>query len=139
MQVRSSSIRFRFNFAKTLQATGVLLEFAHDRMEYLRLLKLLYIADRELLAETGRPITGDRVVAMKHGPVLSQVYDTIKGQSAWSSEWAEFVRTEHKDIEKRKPIGRNNLTRGEVVKLQEISLRYEEDSVWELCEQTYEF
>jgi hypothetical protein len=35
--------------------------------------KLLYLADRESLKKTGRPITGDRVVAMEHGPVLRSV------------------------------------------------------------------
>ena len=64
---------FRFDFDKTLQAAGVLLSLDGDRMEQIRLLELLYIADRELLAETGRTITGDRAVAMRHGPVLSQV------------------------------------------------------------------
>lgn len=39
-------------------------------MSYLRMLKLLYLADRESLKETGHTITGDRVVAMEHGPVL---------------------------------------------------------------------
>ena len=73
---------FRFSFEKRLQAAGVLLGLDGDRMERIRLLKLLYIADRELLAETGRTITGDRVVAMDHGPVLSQVYDLIKGQAS---------------------------------------------------------
>lgn len=131
-------MNFPFNFAKTLQAAGVLLGFANDRMEYMRLLKLLYIADREILAETNRPITGDRVVAMKHGPVLSRTYDIIKGESAWSSEWSEYIRTTHKDIERRKTINRDNLTRAEVEKLLEVSERHQGDSVWEICDKTHE-
>ena len=73
---------FRFDFLKTLQASGVLLQLDANRMAYIRLLKLLYIADRELLAETGRTLTGDEAVAMKNGPVLSRVYDLIKGVGA---------------------------------------------------------
>ena len=132
-------MHYRFNFDKSLQASGVLLGFAGDRMEYMRLLKLLYIADREMLAETGRPITGDRAVAMKHGPVLSHVYDIIKGESARSSEWAESVRTDHKDIERRKMIPRDLLTRAEVEKLLEVSERHADDTVWEICDKTHQF
>ena len=51
-------MHFRFNFEKTLQAAGVLMSSDGDRMEHMRLLKLMYIADREMLAETGSPITG---------------------------------------------------------------------------------
>ena len=58
---------FRFSFEKSLQAAGVLLGLDGGRMERIRLLKLLYIADRELLAESGRTITGDRAVALITG------------------------------------------------------------------------
>lgn len=40
--------------------------------------KVLYQADRIHLARFGRPITGDRYVAMKHGPVPSGTYDVLK-------------------------------------------------------------
>jgi len=86
-------MHFQFRFEKALQAAGVLLERAGGRMEYLRLLKLLYIADREMIAQELSPITGDRVVAMKNGPVLSQVYDLIKGTAAKSGEWSCYVST----------------------------------------------
>ncbi len=46
-------MHLRFNFEKSLQAAGYLLELHGDRMEYVRLLKLLYIADREMMAEAG--------------------------------------------------------------------------------------
>lgn len=51
-------IAFSFNFEKALQAAGVVLGEHHGRMKSIRLLKILYIADRELLAETGRTLTG---------------------------------------------------------------------------------
>jgi hypothetical protein len=46
---------------KTIQAIGVLLRQDGVRcMNYMRLLKLLYIADRETLRRTGRPIVARR-------------------------------------------------------------------------------
>ena len=49
-------------------------------MSYMKLLKLLYLADRQALLELGRPITFDRFVAMPHGPVLSRTCDLITSE-----------------------------------------------------------
>lgn len=46
-------------------------------MSYMKLIKLLYLADREALLEWGRPISFDRYFSMKQGPVLSRVYELI--------------------------------------------------------------
>ena len=73
-------MNFRFNFERALQASAYLLRLDGKRMGYLRLLKLLYIADREWLAETGESITGDRAYAMKYGPVLSSDLRPHQGQ-----------------------------------------------------------
>ncbi len=43
------------------------------------LIKMLYLADRELLAKRGQPLTGDQPVSMKNGPVLTTTYDLTKG------------------------------------------------------------
>ena len=39
-------------------------------MAYIKLIKLMYLADRRCLIETGFPITGDRMVSMPKGPEL---------------------------------------------------------------------
>jgi uncharacterized phage-associated protein len=132
-------MNFRFDFDKALQAAGVLLSLDGDRMERIRLLKLLYIADRELLAETGRTITGDRAAAMKHGPVLSQVYDLIKGESSRAGEWGRFIHTVNRAVELRNDPGRGELSRGEIEKLTEVTDRYRDVDDWALSEATHEF
>ena len=71
-------IRFRFDESKAAAAAALLLKLEGGRMNYMRLIKLLYLADRESLIRLGRPISGDRFYAMKHGPVLSSVLDLIR-------------------------------------------------------------
>src|SRR5271155_4089348 len=76
---RGWPVNFPLKVLKTIQAIGVLLRAdGVKRMNYMRLLKLLYMADRESLRETGRPITGGPVTAMERGPVLEEVYDLIR-------------------------------------------------------------
>lgn len=72
-------IRFQFNSVKTTQAAAFLLERHNGSMSKGVLIKLLYLADRELLSRRGQPLTGDQPVSMENGPVLSKTYDLTKG------------------------------------------------------------
>jgi uncharacterized phage-associated protein len=67
----------RFREDKATQAAALLLGWAGGTMNYMKLIKLLYLADRTTLLRWGRPITFARAVSMKHGPVLSEVLDLI--------------------------------------------------------------
>ncbi|MBF0624860.1 MAG: SocA family protein [Magnetococcales bacterium] len=48
-------------------------------MGFHAILKLLFFADKYHLNRFGRPIVGDRYVAMPYGPVASVTYDILKG------------------------------------------------------------
>ena len=124
---------FRLNKDRATQAAGVLLRYASNgQMTRLRLLKLLYIADRESLRDKGRPITGDRIVAMDHGPVLSGIYDMIKNTHADPGSWAVHIRSRGIDVILESNPGVGSLSRYEVQKLQEVSRRYEDLDDWAL-------
>ena len=89
---------FFFDERKAAQAASLLLERHDGRMPYIKLIKLLYLADREALIETGLPITGDRFVSMKYGPVLSHVLDLIKEPNpAEDSVWHSYIAREGYD------------------------------------------
>jgi uncharacterized phage-associated protein len=78
MTRKTRPIRFTFDERKATAVASALLQLAGRSMHYLELLKLLYYADRESLDLYGQPITGDRYVNMRHGPVLRSVYDLVK-------------------------------------------------------------
>lgn len=129
-----------FNILKVAQASAVLLKSEPaQRMSRLRLLKLLYIADRECLTEKSRPITGDRAVAMDHGPVLSQTYDLIKGRDFGSPEWANWFRVIGRDVELTADPGVGKLSRYEIGKLQDVAKRFADQNDWEVAEYTHGF
>ncbi len=129
----------RFDFQKGLQASGVLLRLEDGQMPFMRLLKLLYIAERETLAETAAPIVGDRVVAMARGPVMAHVYDLIKGQSSGSAEWSASIETRGYAVKLVDDPGRGRLSKGEIEKLTDVSERYRSKDHWEISELTHDF
>jgi uncharacterized phage-associated protein len=86
-------MRFPFRDLKTVQAAAYLLKRAGGELNYMTLIKLLYLADREMLLARGLPITGDRAVSMKYGPVLSRVLEFINegGEPNNPSAWFEYI------------------------------------------------
>ncbi len=86
-------IQFRFHPEKAVEAAAVFLKLHGRPMKYLGLLKMLYIADRVALERLEQPITGDRYVSMDYGPVLSGVYDLLKGKPVEDALplWSQFI------------------------------------------------
>src|SRR5438552_180653 len=112
---------FQLDVRKAIQAIAILLRSdLCKEMDYLRVLKLLYIADRESLAETGRPITGDQVVAMKLGPVLSGIYNLIQSTRAETPLWGAFLRKDRYQLELLEDPGVDQLSPYEVAKLEGV-------------------
>ncbi len=72
-----SSMNVQFDKVKTLNA---LLYVANrvQRKDFHKIFKVIYFADRQHLADWGRPITGDTYIAMDAGPVPSRLYDILK-------------------------------------------------------------
>jgi len=131
---------FHFGTRKIVEAAAVVLRTERcGRMSYLRLLKLLYIADRESLRETGRPIVGTRAVAMDYGPVLSEVLNLVKGQHLDEAVWAEFIRKDGYAVELQGNPGVRSLSRYEIDRLVKTAEEYRNTDDWAIVEQTHTF
>ena len=88
-----------FRADKVTQMASTFLRNAGGRMPYIKLMKLLYLADKQMLVERGKPITYDQWVSMRYGPVLSGTYDLIKAARTGSdSYWGRHIRTEDCDV-----------------------------------------
>lgn len=77
LPVHTMPIRFVFNTKKALEAIVWLLQRKPGMTRY-NLAKILYFADKGHLEEYGRPIIGDRYIAMKEGMVPSRVLDMLE-------------------------------------------------------------
>jgi len=71
-------ITFKYNRGKAIQAALWFLAQHGGMLPRLKLVKLLFLADRTHLARYGRPIAGGNYVAMKLGPVCSEFLDDLR-------------------------------------------------------------
>jgi uncharacterized phage-associated protein len=77
----SSTLAPLFDERRTAQAAAYLLYKAGGSLPLIKLMKLMYLAERLSFQRYGEPITGDKLVSMDHGPVLSRTLDCINGFS----------------------------------------------------------
>lgn len=75
-----------FDKEKVTQITSYFLWKHKGFMPYIKLLKLVYLADREALLSLGDTLTGDSFIAMKLGPVPYFTYNSLK-QNNLPNNW----------------------------------------------------
>jgi uncharacterized phage-associated protein len=120
-------LKFTFDERRTVQALGQLMVVLGARENYTKLLKILYLADRRSLVETGRTITGATMVAMANGPVLIEVYKCIKGEPS-DSYWDQHIASVGPyDVELLKVPGDETLSDYDVDLLVELAKKHFHD------------
>lgn len=77
MTSHQSSLTFRFSLDKFINALAYFASQGINDLTKLKAAKLLYLADQYHLFRYGRPITGDRYVAMDLGPVPEGAFQLI--------------------------------------------------------------
>jgi hypothetical protein len=76
---------------------------------------------------------------MKHGPVLSRLYDIMKGEATESPQFEAHIERQGYQLHLVDDPGHADLNRFEIRKLRELSDRYREHGDWDLVEVTHGF
>ena len=128
-----------FNEAKATQAAARLLTLRGGTMSYVKLIKLLYLADREALIRWGRPITTDRYVSLDNGPVVSRMYELIRGEPPQNAFriWRKFI-SDPEDYEVRLlgDPGSRELSRPEQQLIDEVFTQHGRQNRWKVVDFT---
>ena len=135
-----TDMRFVFDAKKTAQAAAYLVQLNDGTLNYMKLLKLLYLADRQSLIDTGLPITGDKWVSMDHGPVLSGIYGqiTMGRPILGSSPWYEYItEADGFDVSVARAPETDQLSKYEVSLLNEVFTRFGKMNKWTLVQWTH--
>ena len=147
-----TSLCFPCSTKKIAQATAVLLQQEpNKKTKYIRILKMLYRADRESIQEIGVPIIGIPTWALPKGPLHSKIKNLIKHEPAPDPEaeecptkeefqlWDTFFEVRVHTIKLIKDPGISQLSEYDIEKLTTISRRYKGKDPWSPVHDSHEF
>ncbi len=140
MAVMKLPISFVFDEKKAAQATAYLLKLSGGQMNYMVLIKLLYMADRKSLIVSEMPITGSHMVSMPHGPVLSEILDLINmGSPDSGNEWFRLIsEPSNYSVSLKEEPDFEELSDFEIEILEGIYQRFGSMDKWRLKDMTHE-
>jgi hypothetical protein len=111
-----------FDIKKAIAAAAYLIEHQGGTEDMFILLKKLYYADRLALIKWGKSITGDSLASLDKGPVVSGIYNLLKGtgQERNLIQWNDVIRREPEyTIVLRKEADKGALSEREMEVLEE--------------------
>jgi uncharacterized phage-associated protein len=111
-----------FDIKKAIAAAAFFIEREHGTEDMYVLLKKLYWADRLALLKWGKPITGDSFASLDKGPIVSGIYNLMKGKGLQKDLilWNDVIsRGEDYKITLRKEADRGALSEREIEVLEE--------------------
>lgn len=132
------TLQFNFDPPKSIQVLAYLTARL-GQVEKVKLMKLVYLADREHFLKTGVSITGDRLVAMKHGPLPSNLLDVLNG-IYWgvSDDIFQTLHINNNVVTVEHDPGSDRLSASETSTLDEILREYGGIEPWALVHQTHD-
>ena len=132
------TLRFAFNLDKSIQVIGYLLSRL-GTTDKVKLMKLVYLADREHFIRHGYPITGDAPYAMPHGPVPSATLDAVDGQTPGAQERVfRYIHVDDFRVSVRSSPGTSVLAADECATLDDVITRHGPTNTWALVNQTHQ-
>lgn len=119
------------------------LDRAGGSLHIIKLMKLLYIAERESLSLYAKPIAGDMYTSMKHGPVLLHTYDMMNGNALPQKQlvWNRFVaaRQEHYIISNKASPKTSSLDNFEIEIVDSVWESFKGFDEWEIEQYTHDY
>lgn len=83
-------LHFDFDYRKATQALNYFARQEGGKINKMKVLKLLYFADRYHIRKYGRLVTNDNYLAMQHGPVPSTSKDIAEANDYLSDEIRDY-------------------------------------------------
>ncbi len=126
-----------YDAEKAAQVAALFLTKAPDHvLDRVKLMKLMYLADRESFSLYGATITDDRFYSLDHGPVPSASYDLSKGAGD-IEQWSRWVTSGSRPYEHQLTPGANiedadALSRADVSVIEAVWDRVGDLSTWDL-------
>lgn len=119
-------IQFRFNEKKLTQIVAYFLKLNNCTINYTKLMKMLYLTDREALKMWRCTLSGDAYVSMPSGPVLSKTLKLIKNSGTQNDGqfWNGFITRQKFNVSLRGDPGVDELSKREIELIDKIYNQY---------------
>jgi uncharacterized phage-associated protein len=125
-------IKFEFNEIKATHAAALFLKLSGGSVNYMKLIKLMYLADRKALQFIERSISTDNYSSMRHGPVLNNIFKIIKSNNV-QSYWYKYIsKPDNYNIRLINQPTFDELSEKEESIISEIHNEYKNKNEWEM-------
>lgn len=104
----SSKKLIGFRSKKAAQVSAFFASQAGGTIEKLKLIKLIYLAERLFIEKYGQPMLFDEFYSLKHGPICSSTLDGINGNLK-EDEWSLYLDRSGNKISNAVTTDRNDL------------------------------
>lgn len=131
------------DYRKAVQAINFFAQKEHGKINKMKAIKLIYLADRFHLRKYGRPVTNDFYIAMKFGPVGSKVKDLAELSFVLPEEeknYAEkYIVTNGYNTESRTVIDEDVFSKTDLEALEFAYKNFGKHDKFKLAEITHDF
>jgi len=132
----------RYRTDKAIQIATLLLQKEGGTINYTKLIKLMYVIERESILRWGSPTIGDDCYSLPNGPILSHTLDCINGTTYLShvdKVWDQYiVKVGKYDVTLQKRPELNCLSRAELRLVDEIYEKLGNKSYQELIDWSHD-
>ena len=127
---------YRFDEKKATRAASFFAKKFEGEINYMKLIKLLYLTDRESIKRTGFPIAGGQYVSMDYGPVTSPIYEAVQEKKHFPL-WSCFFKKSGYDVRLINDPG-EDFSKSELDTLEFIFERFGSMTEWDLVKFTHD-
>lgn len=109
-------------------------------MHYVKLIKILYLIDREAMRRWGIPVTTDHHASMSNGPIVSNIYDLITEEMP-KPIWARYISPPLGEYEvkllHKTSVPTDRLSHSEEKLIEEVYKEYGHKNRWDIIKYTH--
>lgn len=125
-------MNFPINDTKATEAVARLLEKSGGKADYLRIVKLVYLADRDSIIRRGVPIVGGTYFSMRCGPAVSEVMN-FANLERHAPQWETYISARQGNtLVLKKAPGYENLSQSELDILDGVVEEHASRETWAL-------
>jgi len=139
--MRTDPNSFPFAQEKATEVAARFISLSGGAINIMKLVKLVYLLDRESIARRGVPVIGGVYLSMRNGPVTSEILDLINAGDLWhcDTNWGEFIsERQNHEVGLSENPGTEHLSSFELELIAELFGQFANADQWKISEWCHE-